>query len=146
MTSAQRQLAGMVSNIQAMVDASEYEIAVWPGMLFNPSTTAIDIYPNDPFRDADTASFSDSGGYRWIVRARTGLNDLDAGQQILLDLMDDDSDNCLKLALEDDETLGGYATQVSVDEPSGFAPFRAPGEDGTMVGFTLEVLVMAAHS
>lgn len=136
----------MVANIEAVTEASDYEISVWPGMLFNPSTTAIDIYPNDPFRDGDSASFGDSGGYRWIVRARTGLNDLDAGQQILLDLMDDDSDNCLKTALEDEPTLGGYAVGVFVDEPSGFAPFRAPGEDGTMVGFTLEVLVMAAHS
>lgn len=136
----------MVNNISSVTEASDYEIAVWPGMLFNPSTTAIDIYPNSPFRDVDSGGMGDSGGYRWIVRARTGLNDLDSGQLILIDLMDDDSDNCLKTALEDDQTLGGYATQVSVDEPSGFAPFRAPGEEGTMVGFTLEVLVMAAHS
>ncbi len=137
----------LVANLETMVAASDYEIAVVGGMLLNPSTTAIDIYPADPFRDRQYAGHGDVGGsYEFIVRARTGLNDLDSGQAILLDLMDDDSDVCVAHAVEDDATLNGYAQDVFVGDSTGFRPYRAPGEDGTMVGVEWPVTVLAAHS
>ncbi len=138
-------VAEIVANLDAMVDASDYEIAVWPGMLFNPSTTAIDVYPADPFRDPQYAAQGDvDGSYEFIVRARTGLNDLDSGQLILLDLMDDDSDVCVAHAVGDDPTLNGYAMDVFVGDPSGFQAHVVT--EGTMVGVTWPVTVLAAHS
>lgn len=137
----------MASALEAMVAASDYEIAVWPGFLFNPSTTAIDIYPADPFRDPQFAAHGDvDGSYEFIVRARTGLNDLDSGQAILLDLMDDESDVSVALALSDDPTLNGYAHDTYVHGPSGFRPYLAPGETNTQVGVEWTVSVLAAHS
>lgn len=139
----------LAATVQNVIDASEYEVAVNAGMLFNPTTTAIDIYPNDPFRDRATASVGGhGGGYRFVVRARTGLNDLDSGQSILLDLMDDFSDVCVTAALEDDPTLNGRAQDVVVadESPSGFRPFRDLGGEGTMAGVVWDVLVLAAHS
>jgi hypothetical protein len=137
----------LAANVQAAVDQGDYEIVVYPGMLFNPSTTAIDIYPDEPFRDEETAGMGDvSGGYRFVVRARTGLNDLDSGQTILLELMDDETDLSLGHALGDDETLNGYATSVYVTGPSGFRPFRDLGGEGTMAGVIWNVLVLAAYS
>lgn len=138
-------VAELVANLETMVEASDYEIAVVGGMLLNPSTTAIDVYPNDPFRDRQYAAHGDvNGSYEFLVRARTGLNDLDSPQTILLDLMDDDSDNCVAHALGDDPTLNGYAQDVFVGDPSGFLPFVEP--EGTMVGVTWPVTVLAAHS
>lgn len=138
-------VAEMAQNLLTMVEASDYEIAIYEGMLFNPSTTAIDIYPADPFRDPQTAGHGDVGGsYEFLVRARTGLNDLDSGQQILLDLMDDDSDVCVAHAIGDDPTLNGYAQDVFVGDVSGFQAHQTP--DGTMVGVTWPVTVLAAHS
>ncbi len=138
-------VAEMVANLEAMVAASDYEIAVWPGMLFNPSTTALDVYPADPFRDPQYAAQGDVGGsYEFLVRARTGLNDLDSGQLILLDLMDDDSDVCVAHAIGDDPTLNGYAQDVFVGDPSGFQAHVTA--EGTMVGVTWPVSVLAAHS
>lgn len=140
-------LAEIVVNLEDMIDGSGYEVAVNNGMLFNPSTTAIDVYPNDPFRDPQYAGHGDIGGsYEFIVRARTGLNDLDSGQQILLDLMDDDSDVCVAHAIGDEPTLNGYAQDVYVSAVSGFRPYRGLGEDGTMVGVEWNVSVLAAHS
>lgn len=136
----------LASNLETMVEASDYEIAVSGGMLLNPSTTAIDIYPADPFR-GEGAGMGDIGGsYDFVVRARTGLNDLDSGQMILLDLLDDESDVCVAHALGDEPTLGGFATDVFVGNPSGFRPYRAPGEDGTSIGVEWPVSVLAAYS
>lgn len=135
----------LVANLEAMVAASDYEIAVVGEMLFNPSTTAIDVYPADPFRDPQYAAQGDvDGSYEFIVRARTGLNDLSSGQAILLDLMDDDSDVCVAHAVGDDPTLNGYAQDVFVGDPSGFQAHVAT--EGTMVGVTWPVTVLAAHS
>lgn len=136
----------LAANVETAVAASDYEIAVWAGMLLNPSTTAIDIYPADPFR-GEGAGMGDLGGsYEFIVRARTGLNDLDSGQAILLDLLDDESDVCVAHALSDDPTLGGYAQDVFVGNPSGFRPYRSPGEEGTSIGVEWPVSVLAAYS
>ena len=138
-------VAQIADQLETVFDASDYEIAVWPYMLFNPSTTAVDIYPDDPFRDAPTGGMGDvNGGYRFVVRARTGLTDLDSGQLILLDLMDDNSDVCVATAVADDTTLGGLAADVFVGDPSGFQAFVAT--EGTMVGVTWPVLVLAAES
>ncbi len=135
----------LVANLEAMVAGSDYEIDVVGEMLFNPSTTAIDIYPADPFRDPQYAGQGDVGGsYEFIVRARTGMNDLSSGQAILLDLMDDDSDVCVAHAVGDDPTLNGYAQDVFVGDPSGFQPFVSP--EGTLVGVTWPVTVFGAHS
>ncbi len=138
-------VAEIVANLEAAIASSDYEISVWPGMQFNPATTAIDIYPADPFRDAQYAGQGDIGGsYEFVVRARTGLNDLDSGQAILLDLMDDDSDVCIAHAIGDDPTLNGYAHDVFIGDVSGFQAHVTP--DGTMVGVTWPVSVLAAHS
>lgn len=140
-------VAEMVANLEAMVEASDYEIAVWPFMLFNPSTTAIDMFPAPEFRSEATAGQGDvSGAYEFIVRARTGLNDLESGQSILYDLLDDDSDVCVAHALGDDPTLNGWAADVFVGPPSGYQPFRDAGQAGWMVGVTWPVSVLAAQS
>ncbi len=139
-------VAQMVSQLEAVVESSDYEIDVWPGMVLNPSQgTMIDVYPDDPFRDAPTGGMGDvNGGYQFVVRARTGLNDLDSGQSILLDLMDDDSEVCVAHAIADDPTLGGWASDVFVGDPSGFRAFASA--EGTLVGVQWPVLVLAAQS
>ncbi len=138
----------LADTLEAALEAeADFEIAVNTGMYFNPTTTAIDIYPDDPFRDPLTAGHGDvNGGYRFVIRARTGLNDLDSGQEILMDLMDDEQPYSPAVALSVDPTLNGMAQDVFVDGPSGFLPFRDLGGEGTMAGVTWSVLVLAAHS
>ncbi len=139
-------VVAIVAQLETIIAPSDYEISVWPGMVFNPSTTVIDVYPDDPWR-GEGAGMGDIGGaYQFLVRARTGLNDLDSGQLILLDLMDDDSDVCVSHALGDDNTLNGLAAFIDVGDPSGFRPYLAPGETTTLVGVQWPVSVLAAHS
>lgn len=139
----------LAATIENALSSADFEVAVVAGMYFNPSTTAIDVYPNDPFRDTETAAQGDpGGGYRFVVRARTGLNDLDSGQSILLALMDDENDYSIKVVLTDDPTLNGMAADVFVadESPSGFREYREPGGEGRMVGVVWDVLVIAARS
>lgn len=135
----------LVANLEAMISSSEYEVAVWPGILVNPSTTAIDIYPDTPFRGEGAGmSLDERGAYRFIVRARTGLNDSDAAQAILLDMLDDESDVCVAHAVEDDPTLNGYASDAFVSGSTGFVAYQAP--EGTLVGVEWSVEILAAYS
>lgn len=136
----------IASTIETALGSADFEVAVNAGMLFNPTTTAIDVYPDDPFRDEDTAAMGAGGGYRFIVRARTGLNDLDSGQEILLALMDDENDFSILRVLDDDLSLNGMAQDVFVDGPSGFRPFRDLGGEGTMAGVVWNLLVIPALS
>lgn len=140
----------IAANLEAMFAAAEdeVEVAVWPLMLFNPSTTAIDIFPAPTFRSRDAAGMGDiSGAYEFIVRARTGLNDLESGQWLLYAFLDDDSDLCVAHAVEDDPTLNGYSQDVYVGEPTGFEAERAPGhEDKFLVKVSWPVTVVPAHS
>jgi hypothetical protein len=136
----------IASTIETALGSADFEVAVNAGMLFNPSTTAIDVYPDDPFRDEETAAMGAAGGYRFVVRARTGLNDLDSGQTILLSLMDDENDYSILRVLDDDLSLAGMAQDVFIDGPSGFRPFRDPGGEGTMAGVVWNLLVIPALS
>lgn len=140
----------IAANLEAMVAAASdnVEVAVWPLMLFNPSTTAIDIFPAPTFRSEDARGMGEiSGAYEFVVRARTGLNDLESGQWLLYSFLDDDSDLCVAHAVGDDPTLNGYAQDVSVGPPSGFLLDRAVGhEDKWLVKVEWPVSVVAAHS
>ncbi len=90
----------------------------------NPAGLSIDIYPGDPFRTPAEAGFNELGGaYHFIVRARLPIIDVDAAQDALLDLMDDEHNLCVAAILEDDQTLGGLASSVDVTGPTGFQPF-----------------------
>jgi hypothetical protein len=140
-------VAEIASAISVPLETAPFEITVYPGMLLNPSTTAIDIYPDDPFRDPETAGMGDiSGGYRFAVRARTGLNDLDSGQDILLALMDDENAYAVGYSLADDPTLNGTASDAMLYGPSGFREFPVLGGTEKMVGVVWNLLVIAAHS
>jgi hypothetical protein len=89
--------------------------------VFAPTPPAVDIYPADPFRTTDAAGFGDiSGAYVFTVRARVNTTDNEAGQDVLLAMMDDEHDLCVAVALEDDQSLNGLASSVDVGGPSGY--------------------------
>lgn len=126
--------------IRDTLDDVNFPVQVEPRMIFNPTPLSIDIYPAAVSRDDATAAFGDiSGGYLLTVRARINRDDTDAAQDVLLALMDDEDPLCLGAALHEDD-LNGYATSVSVTDPSGFLVFDPH------VGVTWSVLVIPAVS
>jgi len=147
-------VAGVVTLMNALADKLEQVVGVTalgdqgaqivPRLWLNPADTAIDIYPADPFRSPDAAGFGDlSGGYRFTVRARVN-GDLDGVQETLLNMMDDEHATSVAAALEDDQTLGGNASSVNVEGPTGYRPYG--DNPGVMLGVEWTVTVLAAQS
>ncbi len=141
----------MADQISQAVAGSSWDFQVEPRMVLNPTTPSIDIFPADPSRDDDTASFGEvaaevMGGYFLNVRARVSPTDHEANQDVLLALKDDEDDLCLVQALYDDPTIGGHASDVELVSESGFV--LVPTIDGANVhiGVVWRFLVIPARS
>lgn len=116
-------------------------------MVVNPTATCVDIYPGDPSRDAEYTAFGDVyGALTFNVRVRTNTGDSYAGQEELLNLMDDEHDWSIAAALADDPTLGGMASGMHFPDPTGFMLFPTASGDGVLIGFLMRVLVVPVRS
>lgn len=87
-------------------------------------TPCVDIYPGlDPFYDSSTAGFvvdGDEGALRFTVRCRVQPTDHAENQDILLELMDDQTDASIANALLDDITINGTVSDVHLESVSGY--------------------------
>lgn len=110
----------------------------------DPTPLSIDIYPADPMTDDRPRGFGPPfGAYVLTVRARVGGADHEAAQDALLDLMD--WHDGLANVLEDDQTLNGLASSVSVAGPTGLRPYRGKGDE-ILMGCEWSVNVIPAES
>lgn len=141
----------MADQIRVAMDAAtagtDISVQVEPLRVFTPSPPTIDIFPADEFRALDGAGFGDVyGHHRFTVRARIDTGDADASQEILVDMMDDESDYCVARALLDEPTLNGLAADLTVESFPGFRQYVDPGEGGAYLGVEWSVLVARAYS
>lgn len=95
-------------------------LQVTAGMVDNPSPPSIDIYPADPFTEAISYGRGQRT-MRWTILARVLAADQDAGQDLLLSMMDPTSNTSVSATLEDDSDLGGTVGGLVVTGPSGMA-------------------------
>lgn len=127
---------------EALTDGVEQVV---PRLNLEPSGVSIDIYPGDPFRDAEGAGFSDINGRMvFTVRARADIADVDGAQDALLNLMDDEHDLSVAAALLEPGALADVADSVRVDGPSGFIPYG--DNPGTVLGCEWRVTVLNRRS
>ena len=143
-------LAGVLRDeIGSELAADGIDAEIEPRLVMSPSEAVVlDIYPAAPSRDGEAAAFGDlSGFYVLTVRARVTISDDATAQDILVDMTDDNHALSVATAVESDQTLGGYATQVVVDADSfsGLLEYST-GSAAPMVGCTWRVLVGAAVS
>ena len=116
-----RDIMGALADALADIDGANQ---VEGRMCLEPSEPCIDVYPADPLEEADERGFGfTTGALLFIVRARVGVQDFDAVQDILLDWMDGTSDTGVAALLETDQTLGGLASSVDVAPSSGYVSF-----------------------
>lgn len=136
------EMADTIRNV--LDDQYEVDIQVEPRRVFNATPPTIDIYPGDPFLDSQTTGFGEEDNPVFTVRARVATGDSDAGQELLLELMDDEGDLSIVLALEDDRTLNGMASDVYAQGQAGWTMF----DDGfgPLLGYAWRVLVIKARS
>lgn len=116
-------LAGLIEDVAEALEPLAGEIpdlTVYPGWSDTPTPPALDIYPATPFQTA--AGFRAGNNQVFLtVRARVGMADPIAGQQLLLRLLDPDDPASVEVALEDVAavTEGGVSgfTQYADDAP-----------------------------
>lgn len=128
-------------------DTIDVAVQVEGRMIMNPTPPTIDIQPGDPSADGEVAAFGDLyGGDVLTVRARVSTADTDAGQGLLLALMDDEDPLSIVAAVNTDPTLGGLAADTDVRGRSGYTLFPDPGGDGALLGCLWAVLIIKARS
>jgi hypothetical protein len=94
----------------------------------------VDIYPADPFSEQMDFGTLRSRDFLFTVRARVNPVDIDATQQLLLQLMDPLQDTSVHAAIHSDRTLGGLVDDVSAIGPTGVIVYSPVGGEGYLVG------------
>jgi hypothetical protein len=92
----------------------------------NPTVPAIDIYPGDPFQEAAAYGRGNNEMF-FTIRARVSTSDNEAGQDLLLSLMDPQASTSVAQAVLANRTLGSVVEKVgSVEGPSQYGLFGDP--------------------
>ena len=104
----------------------------------NPSPPAIDIYPGTPF--TEVIAFRGKHQYWFTVRARVLTADNEAGQDLLLAMMDADEDESVETAIRSTRTYAG-AKLGNIEGPTEYGLF-GDGPEGQILGCTWRVAVI----
>ena len=132
----------ITDSLGALVET--YRIQVKPRMVSAPTPPTIDMYPGDISRGTEAASFGLNGEFLFTVRARVNDNDEGSGQELLLGFMDDVNALSVAMALLDDPTLNGLASDLDVTDPTGYVSY--PFGDQSLIGFQFTCKVIRADS
>lgn len=116
-------------------------LQVTPLLTFNPTPPSIDIYPADPFQE-QIAFGSRNVQVFFEVRARVSPADNEAGQELLLAMMDPRAAESVVAALLSDRTVNSTVANLSVDPPSNYGLFVDPGQQEGLLGCTWRTKVI----
>lgn len=125
----------LTDELKADIDPVIPLLQVTPLLTFNPTPPAIDIYPSDPFQEQMTFGTRNVQVF-FDVRARVTAADQEAGQELLLSMMDPRSPASVVAALMSDRTLGNTVEGLSVAPPSNYGLFVDPNEQEGLLGCT----------
>lgn len=127
--------------IETVMASADVDVQVGARMIMNPTPPTIDMWPADPPVDQGIAGMGDvQGGDVLTVRARVDTNDSEGNQDVLIDLMDVESDLSVAAAVMSDPTLGGVA-HLEVRGWTGLRPYT--NADGTVLLAGAEWTVLA---
>lgn len=126
-----REVAAAIANAIRQIDQT-FEI-VEPRLVINPTPPAIDIYPADP-AEADAAFGPVSRQQIWTIRARVSPVDHNAGQDLLLDMMEPDGELSVRAAILADTSLAALVDGRDVEPVTGFQAYQGAGGDVRLLG------------
>lgn len=111
--------------------------------MFNvdPTPPSIDVYPGDPSQVALTFG-RQNNEFSFTIRARVTTADHEAGQTLLLSMMDPASSTSVARALKANKTLTGKVSSLAVDGPSGYGIYNDRAGEGSYLGCTWTVRVL----
>ena len=105
----------------------------------NPTPPAIDIYPGTPFTEA--IGYGHTRQYWFTVRARVSMADNEAGQDLLLSMMDNATNESVEAAIRSTKTYAS-AQLGDVEGPTEFGVFPDSGGEGNLLGCTWRVALI----
>jgi len=141
-------LTQMADQIRDIVDdVTDVDVQVEDRMILNPTPPCIDMWPADPSLDPTLAGFGEiDGGELFTIRARVSTADQDAGQDLLLALMDDEDPLSIGAALFSDPTLNGWAQTLDVQARTGYVLVPDASGEGALLGCLWTVVVVKGDS
>ena len=134
-------MQALADQIETALESLVDELQVTPLLNIDPTPPSIDIYPADPFQEG-IAYGKGNNDLRLAVRARVTTADHEAGQTLLLTLMDPTASTSLGKAIADDRTLGGAVSSLTVEGPTGFGIYADAGGAGSLLGAVWTVRVL----
>ena len=134
-------MAAIADQLRAQLEATVDGVQVEPRMLFNPTPPCLDIYPGDPFL-LQTAMGVASREAMFVVRARVSTADSEAGQELLLDLLDPRAPTSVLAALTEDRTFAGAVQDSATVGTSGYILYADPGGNQSLLGCEWRVQVI----
>jgi hypothetical protein len=133
----------MAGQIAANLASAIPDLQVDGHRLIFPTPPSIDIYPpDDAFYEQIGFGLHDPARVFWTVRARVTPADDEAGQDLLLSMIDPRDAASVVQALLDDETLGGLVDSLTVDPPDSYGLWTNPGQTNGLLGCTWRVAVI----
>jgi len=105
----------------------------------NPTPPSIDIYPSTPF--TESIAYGRARQYWFTVRARITTVDNMGGQNLLLSMMDDGSNESVEAALRQTKTYAG-AQLGDIEGPTEYGRFGDTGAPGDLLGCTWRVALI----
>lgn len=98
---------------------------------------------------AGFGSYTRYGAFPVLIRVRVGTADVLAGEDLLLDMMDEEGAMSIVAALDADRTLGGVVDSLSWGRGwpwSGYEDFPMSDGNGFLLGSTMPIVVVAKQS
>lgn len=130
-------MSALATLLESELAAGVPGIQVDPLLVTSPTPPCIDVYPGDPFGEAITFDNGEEVGREQLftIRARVSAADQEAGQQLLLGLMDRNGGSVVG-AIRSDTTLNGNVDDCVVEGPSGYIAYAdaAGGAVGSLLG------------
>jgi hypothetical protein len=130
----------IAAQIENELAAQIIDLTVYPKRQFNPTPPCIDVYPGDPFHEQTAYGYRNRELF-FTIRARVSTADNEAGQAVLLALLDADSPTSVLRALASDRTLQGWVGDSAVDTVSGYGLHQDVGEAPSLLGATWRLKV-----
>lgn len=135
---------------QSLATATDIAIGVTGHWFERAELPAVDIYhtaDNGLAPNLGSGAFGELLGYECFnIRARVSPADIDTGQRILYELVDQAGALSIIAALDADPTVGGLAQTLTWGDWGGVSSFPDANADGSYIGELLPIKVVPAYS
>ena len=132
------------SGVQLHIEGRGFSIAETPAIdMIIPAATGLEEGL------AGFGTYTRYGAFQILIRARVGTADIIGGEDLLLDMMDEEGDMSIVAALDADRTLGGAVDSLTWGRGwpwSGFQDFPLSDGSGILLGSTMPIVVVTHQS